>query len=305
MFRSIAARRCRVGTNCSVQHASPSVKASTSSLARSLPSRIASSSQATSPVFISATHRPGSQQPLPTFHAAFDQQQLVVPPSAPSSTPTPASASTFTGPVSISGVFVSVAPCFFLRSRFRRSHHAADVMRPNAQITIRDNHGLASRVRYRCQLQVGSGMKIEAMLRFQVGWISPKVTYAQVPEKIYLGRGIDVSVPFLFHFTCVDVLDERGCTTGSCLYFSGTPMFGLSLGIHRIDKGELTLTSSVDPQRQSRHFIGKVHYRQLFLVAFKVFAYLFCGSLCVESARSTYKAKLLEFTHNVRTRIVL
>lgn len=245
-----------------------------------------------------------SRSPLPTHHAAFGQRQGVVSMRHEACSSTfasplslcPACSSpidmmhqwehpdrlwppTFAKPVSLSGFFASVQPTWC----FGDPTAAGSRMNPNAQLTIRDQQGNAARVKYRCKLLADDrGVKLEAMVRFQVGWINPPVTFKDVPRRILLGRGVDISVPFFFHFTCVNVLDEVGCATGSCLYFSGTPMLGVSLGIHGIRGGELLLDGDgmVDPSTQSSHFFGKVHRRQLGLVALKLALYLACG-LCL------------------------
>jgi hypothetical protein len=110
-----------------------------------------------------------------------------------------------------------------------------------------------------------------------------------MPQVIHLGKGFDVSLPFLFHFTMVDVLDEHGNETGSVLYFSGTPFIGVSFGFSRISKGRLVLNlepgRKLDLERDSKQFVGsqhhKVHKRQLGFVAFKTFSWVFCALLCV------------------------
>lgn len=167
-------------------------------------------------------------------------------------------------------------------------------MNPNAQLTVRDQFGNTSRVRYRCHLESTGGLKFEAMVRCQVGWISPHVTFSQLPNVIYLGRGLDVSVPFLFHLTMVPILDEHGCKTGSYLYFSGTPMLGLSIGLSQIARGKLVLdpTREVDPKAEAQHFIGHVHYRQMGFVLFKIAAWLGCMAMCLPSVRHWLQSKL-------------
>lgn len=230
-------------------------------------------------------------RPLSTSHPAFGQQQrLIIPkrrtkpllstvhPAFGTSAANPLPCELFAGPVSISGFFLAVDPnlCFFLARRER--------MNPNAQLTISDTRGNFARARYRCSLQSSGGVKFEALLRFQVGWVSPKATFAKLPEVIHLGKGFDVSIPFLLHFTAVSILDESGCATGSYLYFSGTPMFGLSFGYSVIDGGKLVLNNKrvMDPPTETRrHFFGlgrdhRFHYRQAGFVAFKILAWLMC-----------------------------
>lgn len=234
-----------------------------------------------------------SYVPLDTNHPVFGLKQTSVRPVAPSRRPllsiehptfgtkkaclTPDSS--LEGPVHISGFFLSVDYNFAAGST---SH-----MNPNAQLTIRDNRGGMSRVRYRCYLRSDNGMKLELLVRFQVGWISPKVTFSHIPQVIHLGRGIDVSAPFLFHLTMVAVLDEYGDNTGSFLYYSGTPMLGFSAGVNRISGGRLVLDPerSVDPDRDEAEFIGHVHYRQLGFVAFKFFAYGVCLLACIPATQ--------------------
>lgn len=160
-------------------------------------------------------------------------------------------------------------------------------MNPNAQLTIRDRAGRMARVRYKCLLESSGGLKVEALVRFQVGWIAPRVTYAELPNVILLGRGFDVSLPLLFHFTMVDVLDEAGCATGSTLYFSGTPMLGLSAGYARIAGGRLVLNpergkEAVDPALEGRGFVGgNVHVRQLGFLAMKLTGWVLATVLCM------------------------
>lgn len=178
----------------------------------------------------------------------------------------------FEGPVTVGGVFVSVAPTLCLPQRAHR-------MKPNAQLTVRDSSGRASRMRYGCRLHTARGFKLEALIRFQVGWIAPRVKFTELPFRIQLGTGFDVAVPFLFHFAAVSILDERGNSTGSCLFLSGTPLMGFSCGFVRITHGELVHATRrpADPDTETHHFIGHVHFRQLGLLAFKVLAYLACG----------------------------
>jgi hypothetical protein len=153
-------------------------------------------------------------------------------------------------------------------------------MQPTAQLTIRDSDGRASRVRYVCRLHADKGLKIEALIRFQVGWIAPRVRFTELPYRIQLGRGFDIAVPLLFHFTAVQILDERGSSTGSCLFFSGTPMLGFSLGYVSIAGGELVHAARkpADPDTESSHFFGHFHYRQLGFFAFKALGYVVCAA---------------------------
>lgn len=226
--------------------------------------------------------------PLSTAHPAFGQQQRVLAPprriSRPllstehpafGTKPKPQPNSMFKGPVNISGFFLAVDPAISAGSR--------NSMNPNAQLTIRDREGNKSRVRYTCQLNSQNGMKLEAIIRFQVGWISPRVLFVGLPNVIHLGRGIDVSVPFIFHFTMVSILDSTGCATGSYLYFSGTPLLGLSIGFSRISDGKLVLNPSkeVDPANDVHDFYGTMHYRQIGFVVFKIFGWLLCTVMCL------------------------
>lgn len=251
--------------------------------------------------------------PLPTFHPAFGQQQQqqqqqaaalanrrkrkpllsTVHPAFGTRAENPLPCELFNGPVGVSGFFLAIDPnVCFLRARKER-------LNPNAQLTISDSKGSYSRARYRCCLTSSGGVKVEALLRFQVGWISPKVTFAQLPEVIILGKGFDVSVPFLLHFTMVSILDERGCATGSFLYFSGTPMLGLSIGYSVINAGKLTLNNKrpLNPPRETqRHFYGfgrahKFHYRQAGFVAFKVGAWLVCGLVAIPAFEPLQRVK--------------
>jgi hypothetical protein len=178
----------------------------------------------------------------------------------------------FEGPVTVGGFFLAINPVWSLPL-------AKNTMSPSAQLTIKDSLGRASRVRYICRLRAGTGLKVEAILRCQVGWITPRVTFTELPYRIQLGRGLDISVPLLFHFTAVNVLDEQGCATGSCLFFSGTPLLGLSCGFVRITDGELVHAPRrpVDPDTEASHFIGHVHYRQLGFLGLKAFGYVACA----------------------------
>lgn len=219
--------------------------------------------------------------PLSTSHPAFGLTHAAVTPSPPKhllSTDHPAfgtrrtfsSADCFGGPVAVSGFFLAVDPNVTLGSH--------DYMNPTAQLTIRDVDGSMARVRYQCYLRGTGGFKAEALLRFQIGWISPRVVFSHVPYVIRLGRGIDVSIPFMFHFTMVSLLDEFGANTGSFLYFSGTPLLGFSAGFSKISGGRLLLnpTKEVDPYAEENNFIGHVHYRQVGFLVFKFLGYLLC-----------------------------
>lgn len=209
--------------------------------------------------------------PLSTVHPAFGAK------------PEPLAQHLFRGPIGISGFFLAVDPNLAIGPL-----RAQNRMNPNAQLTIRDQTGNLSRVRYRCQLEAVGGLRVEAIVRFQVGWISPRVTFSEVPNVIHLGRGFDVSVPFLFHFTMVSILDERGCATGSSLYFSGTPMLGLSIGYSSIRGGKLVIDPgrALDPTHETaHHFIGHVHYRQLGFVVFKVMMWVLFTLACIPPVR--------------------
>jgi hypothetical protein len=178
----------------------------------------------------------------------------------------------FVGPVSVGGLFLSVSPTLtlpFCRAR----------LTPNCQLTVRDANGGASRLRYTCRLRGAEGPKLEALLRCQVGWIAPRVTFTELPYRLNLGRGIDVSIPWVLHFTAISILDERGNNTGSCLFFSGTPLMGFSVGFTRIEGGELIYAARrpANPEQESKHFIANVHYRQLGFLLLKLAGYLVCG----------------------------
>ena len=247
-------------------------------------------------------------RPLPTNHPAFGIQEAFVPrkpkkpplstvhpafgdpPPKPKTKPaevsSPAAAANdpegpVDGPVTMGGFFLAIDPQFCFP--FKRN----DSMNPNAQITIRDPRGYLSRIRYRCLLEAGTGLKLEAIVRFQVGWISPAVRFAELPHVIHLGSGFDVSIPFVMHFTMVSILDENGCKTGSNLYFSGTPFLGLSAGFSKIKKGRLVLNleKEVDLVKDNSDFVGpkghKVHKRQIGFVALKAFSWLACMVFCV------------------------
>jgi hypothetical protein len=153
---------------------------------------------------------------------------------------------------------------------FRTAH-----LNPHTRLTVRDQHGAVSRIRYRCDVTLRGGPKVEALVRLEVGWIAPAMRAPSMPQRIQLGRGFDLCIPYMMHFTMVHVLDELGHPTGSCLYFSGTPWVGFAAGISRIDGGSLTLDPADDPnpEVERRHFFGKLHYRQLGFVAFKAMGY--------------------------------
>lgn len=241
---------------------------------------------------ISRSQLPG-YHPLSTAHPAFGlrQTETVPPPQAARhrllSTDHPAfgtrrtfsSADCFDGPVSVSGFFLAIDPNFTAGSH--------DSMNPNAQLTIRDTEGNMARVRYRCHLVSDGGLKLEALIRFQVGWVSPKVHFSRVPYVILLGKGFDLSVPYLFHFTMVSVLDEHGDNSGSTLYFSGTPMFGFSAGWNKLSGGKLILNPSreVNPYEAEGEFVGHVHYRQLGFLLFKASVYVICFLACIPAAQ--------------------
>jgi hypothetical protein len=230
--------------------------------------------------------------PLDTSHPVFGLKQAEVP--SPShqrrkllSTDHPAfgtrktlsSSDCFEGPVYVSGFFLSIDPNFTIGGK--------GCMNPNAQITTRDTAGNMARARYRCYIEYSGGMKLEALIRTQVGWMSPRVVYSHIPYVIFLGKGIDLSFPFLFHFTMVSILDEHGDNTGSFLYFSGTPWLGISAGFSRIGGGKLVLnpTKVVDPYREVSDFIGHVHYRQMGFVLVKCLGYLLCFLACVPATQ--------------------
>lgn len=160
-------------------------------------------------------------------------------------------------------------------------------MNPNAQLTVRDAAGNMARVRYRCYLEWSSGAKAEALVRLQVGWISSRVVFSHMPSVIRLGKGVDVSVPLLFHFTMASILDEHGDNTGSFLYLSGSPILGFSAGFSRIISGKMILNPSkvVDPRKEELDFIGHVHYRQMGFVLFKCLGYVFCALACIPATQ--------------------
>ncbi|RNF00924.1 hypothetical protein TraAM80_07314 [Trypanosoma rangeli] len=248
------------------------------------------------------TLRPG-YTPLSTTHTVFGQKQATVPavPRRRSLLSTDHVAfgtsksltfdRPFKGPISVSGFFLAVDPNFAAGTQSR--------MNPNAQITVRDSEGNMSRVRYRCYLESDTGLKLEALIRLQVGWISPKVTFSFIPYVIYLGKGFDVSIPFLIHFTMVPVLDEHGDHTGSFLYFSGTPMLGFSAGLTQIQKGKLVLNPSrkVDPVEESKQFVGNVHVRQLGFVLLKCLIYALCFLACVPASQRVLQCILPDPFH--------
>ncbi|RNF18065.1 uncharacterized protein Tco025E_04619 [Trypanosoma conorhini] len=238
--------------------------------------------------------RPG-YTPLSTTHTVFGQKQATVPavprrrsllstdhPVFGTSKPL-TSDGPFKGPISISGFFLAIDPNFAAGTQSR--------MNPNAQITVRDSEGNMSRVRYRCHLESDTGLKLEALIRLQVGWVSPKVTFSSIPYVIYLGKGFDVSIPFLMHFTMVSVLDEHGDHTGSFLYFSGTPMLGFSAGLTQIRRGKLVLNPSreVDPVEESKQFVGNIHVRQLGFVVLKCLVYALCCLACVPASQRVFQ----------------
>lgn len=229
--------------------------------------------------------------PLSTSHPAFGLKQAQVPSQRPRhrllSTDHPAfgtrktlaSTDCFEGPVYVSGFFFSIDPNFTLGGQ--------DSMNPNAQITTRDAAGNMARARYRCHIESSGGLKLEALVRVQMGWISPRVVFSNIPYVIHLGKGIDVSLPFLLHLTMVSLLDEHGDNTGSFLYFSGTPMLGISAGFSRIKGGKVVLnpTRVVDPYVEESDFIGHVHYRQMGFVLFKCLGYLVCVLACIPATQ--------------------
>ncbi|KAG5498485.1 hypothetical protein JKF63_02771 [Porcisia hertigi] len=197
----------------------------------------------------------------------------------------------FEGPVYVSGIFLSIDPNFTMGG--------SDSMNPNAQITTRDAAGSMARARYRCHIESSSGMKLEILVRVQMGWISPRVVFSQIPHVIHLGKGIDVSIPFVLHFTMVSLLDERGDNTGSFLYFSGTPILGFSAGFSRVSGGKMVLnpTKVVDPYVEVSDFIGHVHYRQVGFVLFKCLAYLLCFLACIPATQRMVQCVLPDPFH--------
>ncbi|GET90592.1 hypothetical protein, conserved [Leishmania tarentolae] len=229
--------------------------------------------------------------PLSTSHPVFGLKQAQVPSQRNRhcliSTEHPAfgtrktlsSSDCFEGPVSVSGIFLSIDPTFTMGGH--------DSMNPNAQITTRDAAGNMARARYRCHIESSGGMKLEILVRVQMGWISPRVIFSHIPYVIHLGKGIDVSIPFMLHFTMVSLLDEHGDNTGSFLYFSGTPMLGFSAGFSRIKGGKMVLnpTKVVDPYVEVFDFIGHVHYRQMGFVLFKCLGYLLCFLACIPATQ--------------------
>ncbi|KAG8344487.1 hypothetical protein ERJ75_001245300 [Trypanosoma vivax] len=232
---------------------------------------------------------------LPTSHAVFGQKQAALP-AAPRKRPLLAvdhpvfgrnkmsfAEGLFNGRISVSGFFLAIDPNVAAGSR--------SPMNPNAQITVCDEKGNMSRIRYRCHLESHTGLQLEALIRLQVGWISPKITFTSVPYVIHLGRGFDVSVPFLIHFTMVSILDERGNSTGSCLYFSGTPLLGFSAGIARITGGKLVLDPSknVNPAEEAKQFVGRVHVRQLGFVMLKILTYFICLVACIPATQHIFQ----------------
>lgn len=236
-------------------------------------------------------------QPLSTEHVAFGLRRTdaAPPPPPPSSlarrrrlsTDHPAFGTrhglstvfSFDGPVSVSGFFLAIDPNLSVGLR-----HS---MNPNTQLTLRDADGNMARVRYRCHLVVDDGPKLEALIRFQVGWVSPKVHYSRVPYVIFLGKGFDLSIPFVVHFTMVSILDEHGDNSGGTLYYSGTPMLGFSAGWSRVLGGKLILNPSreVSPHEAEAEFIGHFHYRQLGFLFFKALIYLGCFLACIPAAQ--------------------
>ncbi|EPY42231.1 hypothetical protein AGDE_01692 [Angomonas deanei] len=188
-------------------------------------------------------------------------------------------ADNFSGHVGISGFFLAVDPNFCFGPH--------DRMNPNAQLTVRDNAGNLARIRYRCDVEADLGFKVEALIRVEVGWISPKVVYSAIPHVIHLGKGIDLSVPFVLHFTMISILDEHGNSTGSFLYFSGTPWAGFSAGFSRIRRGKLVLSpeKEIDIYEEEGKFIGHIHYRQVFFVLFKFLMYVVCIAACIPATR--------------------
>ena len=178
----------------------------------------------------------------------------------------------FSGPVYISGFFLAVDPNFAYSPR--------DVMNPNARLTIRDKDGNFSRARYKCHLESDAGFKLEAIVRLQVGWISPHAIFSELPTVIALGKGFDISIPGLFQFTMVNILDETGCSTGSCLYLSGTPTMGFSLSCTNIVRGRLVLnpTHEIDPNDEKYHFFTshRIHYRQFGFLLMKMVTWGMC-----------------------------
>ncbi|AAZ11708.1 uncharacterized protein TEOVI_000415100 [Trypanosoma equiperdum] len=228
---------------------------------------------------------------LSTSHPLFGQQQATLPTAQSSRRLLPTDhpvfgtkglfrvEEPFKGPIRVSGFFLAIDP-----------HIAAGPgkpMNPNAQITVSDKEGNMSRVRYRCLLESRRGLRLEALIRMQVGWISPKVTFRSIPHVIHLGKGFDVSIPLLMHFTMVSVLDECGNKTGSFLYLSGTPLLGFSVGFTRITQGKLILdpSRSVNPAEEARQFVGGCHVRQLGFLFLKCIAYVLCLMACFPTSK--------------------
>lgn len=245
--------------------------------------------------------------PLSTSHAAFglNQTEQVPPPPQDAarrrllSTGHPAfgtrrtfsTTDCFDGPVTVSGFFLAIDPNLAAGSR--------ESMNPNAQLTIRDLDGNMARMRYRCHLRGTSGLKIEALIRFQVGWVSPRANFSAVPHVILLGKGFDLSVPYLFQFTMISVLDEHGDNSGSSLYFSGSPMMGFSAGFTRLSGGKLLLSPSreVNPYESEGEFIGHVHYRQVGFLVFKVLIYLGCFLACIPAVQRLVQYRIPDPFH--------
>lgn len=263
----------------------PSVKTKVTSIASVNPANVSSGRPLT------RSQRRG-YRPLDTSHPIFGLKQAEVPSVKQCrtllSTDHPAfgtrntlsSSNGFDGPVYVSGFFLSIDPNFTIGGK--------GCMNPNAQITTRDAAGNMARARYRCYIEYGGGVKLEVLVRTQVGWISPRVVYSHIPYIIFLGKGIDISLPFLFHFTMVSILDEHGDNTGSFLYFSGTPWLGVSGGFSHIRGGKMTLnpTKVVDPYAEVSGFIGHVHYRQMGFVFVKCLGYLICVLACVPATQA-------------------
>eukprot|EP00759_Apiculatamorpha_spiralis_P053362 PhF_6_TR6176/c0_g1_i1/m.9238 len=132
-------------------------------------------------------------------------------------------------------------------------------MNPTARLTIKDTSGHHCRLRYKCCLNSArSGFKLEAIVRFAVGWISPPLVTPELPHVIHLGKGVDLSIPFVCHFTMVAIVNEQGYDTGSYLYFSGTPWLGMSVGLMKLQGGTLVLnhdTADVDVETEDALFV--------------------------------------------------
>jgi len=218
---------------------------------------------------------------LSTFHPVFDSTKKG--PYSAYTTDVFLSERPLTGPTTVSGLFFAIDPnlCFGRQ----------ESMNPTARLTIKDNSSRRfCRLRYRCILKgertSNKGFKVEALVRFALGWVSPALSFkGGVPRVIHLGRGIDVSIPLLFHYTMVTILDEKGFETGSYLYLSGTPWLGLSCGFTFLSGGRLVLDEKddINMEREDAFFLRcgnhQVHFRQLGFVLLKFLAWSLCALL--------------------------